>query len=259
MQVSVVSIPEQAGMWDTKPLRCSCPPAGACNDTASARHLSHPLQLLQKRRQFGGSRDAHSSLFSWPQHASQLHLGADSEGSKPLPGPPPGTFVLSQPASEPASEPASLNLFPVLLAANILPPPLPQEPAYNPAYRSNPLKTWVNVDFGKDGVGWLCGAAGAFSELGGVGSGTCDTLYRSIEYMLTNSDFGKNYKNTAFFGDAIVLGVTVMQANPGLVSYWNNLEVSLKRCCGTTGSDWGGRVQQLLRCNLCRWFTMARL
>lgn len=119
---------------------------------------------------------------------------------------------------------------------------LPQEPAYNAAYKVVPLKTWVNVQFGKEGVVWVCGNAGAFSELGGSGYGTCDTKYKSIEYFLTTSDAGSNYKDTQFFGDAVVLGVSLMQANPGLVSFWNNLEAS------RLGGGWAGPGLRPCRC-----------
>ena len=53
------------------------------------------------------------------------------------------------------------------------------------------------------------------------GIGSCDTLYRSIEQLMAD-----NYATSTFFNDAVVLGVSVMAANPGLVSYWNSLSVT---------------------------------
>ena len=102
----------------------------------------------------------------------------------------------------------------------------PQEPAYNPAFTPIPLQSWVHVEFGKAGVVWLCGDAGAFPELGGAGAGTCASLYQSFEYLLTTT-----YASATFFDDAVVTWVTCMQANPGLVSYCNQLEASAGHCC----------------------------
>lgn len=126
-----------------------------------------------------------------------------------------------------------------------------------------PLKTWVAVEFGKEGKGSLCGAAGAFPESGGSGTGTTCGQYISLDAHLAALG------STAFFSDAVLLGVSPMQvggwrhllngsdarpptaaqlraarprcltaaacapglpgppaqANPGLVSYWNNLKV----------------------------------
>lgn len=58
------------------------------------------------------------------------------------------------------------------------------------------------------------------------GSGTCETLYRSIDYMLNDV-----YAPCAFFNDAVVNGLSVAAANPGLVAYWNSLSVTY---AGTT-------------------------
>ena len=56
-----------------------------------------------------------------------------------------------------------------------------------------------------------------------------------------------NYASCAFFNDAVVHGVTVMAANPGLVSYWNSLAVTYDGATlgwqfsgvGTGGAGWG--------------------
>ncbi len=74
----------------------------------------------------------------------------------------------------------------------------------------------------QSGLGWT-------KPVGHDGTGTCDDLYRSIELLMAN-----NYATSTFFDDAVVLGVSVMAANPGLVSYWNTLSVTYD---GTT-LDW---------------------
>lgn len=147
-----------------------------------------------------------------------------------------------------------------------MPALLPQEPGYNPAYTPVPTKTWVlrlgrmassgcaaiiiKIKTGYSQVSCGCITihakvhlrepsltmtskpvvacfTGIMPDEYGDKSGTCQLLFKSFEYMLTNSETGTKYKDEASFSDAVVLGVSLMQANPGLVSCFNNLEVKL--------------------------------